>query len=227
MTSDPLSVHTLFVFTAYPITPPGFPERLGLIVAGLRRTLAAQGAKDRELAALVLILWNRLSRLMERVTTIVARHQAGRLRRRRRTAAPASPAAPRQPPPRDRLPHRRGWLTGWVRECVAHGNHLHLLLEDPDTLALIEAAPQLRPLLRPLWRMLRRDPLPEVLRDPEPAKPPTRRRKAVRRQQRKRRPASRPPSPRNGERAGVRGYPQPIGTGLPHPAARPPPKRGA
>lgn len=217
------------MFVAYPTTPPGLPDRLGLVLDGLRRVLAAHAAKDRALAALVLILWSRLGRLQARVAAIVARQQAGTLRKpakasQRRTppsSRPPSPRppSPRLPPPCDVLPRRRGWLIRRVQECVAHGNHLQLLLEDPDTRALLEAAPQLRPLFRPLWRMLRFDPLPEALRSPEP---PSRRRKPAHRR-RKRRPAGRPPAPRSKAWAAEQTKVGPRRT----PAVRSPLKRGA
>ncbi len=47
---------------------------------------------------------------------------------------------------------------------------LRELLDDPEMRALLAAAPQAGRLLRPLWRKLTPDPLPEVLR--LPPKPP-------------------------------------------------------
>ncbi len=156
--------------TAATSAAPSLTQRLGLILAGLRRDLAIGAARDRALAALVLLLWNRFSRTAARFAAIAARYRAGTLRppptrRRRMNAAP---------PPRDPLPRQSGWLVRRLPECAAHGEYLRLLLAEPEMLEMIEAAPQLRRLLRPLWRMLRADPVPQVLRPPPaaPAQPP-------------------------------------------------------
>ncbi len=51
-----------------------------------------------------------------------------------------------------------------------HAQHLvaglRELVEAPETATLLAAAPEAGRLLRPLWRMLTRDRLPEVLRLP-------------------------------------------------------------
>ena len=49
-----------------------------------------------------------------------------------------------------------GYLSDWLRD----------LLDDPETQALLAASPQGGRLLRPLWRRLCADPLPELLRPP-------------------------------------------------------------
>lgn len=103
-------------------------ERLGLILAGLRRDLAHHAARDRALAALVLILWNRLSRTAARFAAVSARYRAGTLRK--------PPVARRRPasatPPRDPLPRRSGRPLRRAPERAVHGEHLRLLLANPD-----------------------------------------------------------------------------------------------
>ena len=157
-------VHDPFVSAAVLPDLPTLPRRLGLILDGLRRVLAARAAKDPALAVLVLILWNRLSRIQARVTAIVARQQAGRLRPPATRRRPGRVGA--TPPPRDKLPRQRAWLLRRVQDCAVYGGQLRLLLDDPEVAEMIQAVPQLRPLLRPLWRMLRTEPTPEVLRTP-------------------------------------------------------------
>ncbi len=150
--------------------PPDLAGRLSVIVDGLRHRLAFRSAKDRAFGALLLILWNRLSRLLFRFAAIAARHQAGTLRRP--SGKPRRPrTTPATPPPRDKLPRERGWLLKRAIESVPYGNYLELLLEEPEMQALIEQAPQLRRILRPLWRMLRLEPPPAILRSPAPPKP--------------------------------------------------------
>ncbi len=178
-------------------TAPELSQRLTLIVDLLRRHLAAHASRDRAFGPLLLILWNRLSRTLARVAAIAQRHHAGTLRKPRAPSARRPASAPtddnplsRKPPPRDPLPRARAWLLRRVPLCVSYGEYLRLLLEEPEMAAFIEAAPQLRPILRPLWRMLRAEPPPELLRSPaspRPRKPP--RRKLRRRPRARARPA--------------------------------------
>ncbi len=181
-------VHDPFVPGA--VTAPELSQRLTLIVDLLRRHLAAHASRDRAFGPLLLILWNRLSRTLARVAAIAQRHHAGTLRKprtrsRRPAPAPASgDPLPRKPPPRDPLPRARAWLLRRVPLCVSYGEYLRLLLEEPEMAAFIEAAPQLRPLLRPLWRMLRAEPPPALLRNPAPPRPRKPRRKIRRRPRR-------------------------------------------
>ena len=109
-----------------------------------------------------MLLWNYLARTLRRFAALQARHQAGTLPA---SAAPraASAAERAARPARVRLPH------GAVLARF-HAAHLSALLrhfvEEPETRALLEAAPQTGRLLRPLWRMLTRDKLPQALRPP-------------------------------------------------------------
>lgn len=144
-------------------------SRFGSIITALRRTLAARAGRDRAFAVILLVLWNRLNRLSVRVAAIAARCQAGTLRKSPTTRHTRASAHP--PPPQDPLPRERGWLLRRVRESGVYGGHLRLLLAEPEMVAMIEAAPQLRRLIRPLWRMLKLEPPPPILQAP-PASPP-------------------------------------------------------
>ncbi len=187
-------VHGSFVSAA--AAPSDLAGRLTLIVDLLRRHLAARASRDRAFGPLLLILWNRLSRLVARFAAIAARQRAGTLRKP--SGKPRRPrTTPATPPPRDKLPRERGWLVRRAIESVPYGNYLQLLLEEPEMQALIEQAPQLRRILRPLWRMLRLEPPPAILRSPAPPKPRKPRKPRRRRRRRNRRAkATRQTSPR-------------------------------
>ena len=175
--------------------PSDLAGRFGFIIDELRHRLAFRAAKDRAFAPLLLILWNRLSRVIARFAAIAARQQAGTLRKPQQPRRPRG--TPATPPPRDPLPHRRGWLRLWAPESIAYGEYLRRLLEEPEMQALIEQAPQLRRILRPLCRML--GVTPPILQPPAPQRParpkPTRPRPARPKPARPR-PATSPSAPR-------------------------------
>ncbi len=182
--------------------PSDLAGRLSVIVNGLRHQLAFRSARERTtFAPLLLILWNRLSRLLARFAAVAARHQAGTLRKP--SGKPRRPrTTPATPPPRDKLPRERGWLLKRAIESVPYGNYLQLLLEEPEMQALIEQAPQLRRVLCPLWRMLRLEPPPAILRSPAPPRPRKPRKRRRRRPQagtgqrrQARQPSARSPEP--------------------------------
>jgi hypothetical protein len=71
-----------------------------------------------------------------------------------------------------RFPSSPGWLLHYVQlEAAATANLLrHMLEHDPEMRALLEAAPQLGRILRPLLRMVSAAPLPARL--VRPSRPP-------------------------------------------------------
>ena len=113
-------------------------------------------------------LWNFLSHTQRRLAALHARFAAGKLPaapRRRATPTPR-PAADRprpEPPPSDmpRGPVFLEYGLGWS------AIDLRALLDDPEMRALLAAAPQAGRILRPLWRKISPDPLPEALRLPK------------------------------------------------------------
>ncbi len=163
MTNTARYVLVSFVSAAATSAAPSLSQRLGLILAGLRRDVAFRAARDRAVAALLLVLWNRLSRTLSRFAAIADRYGAGTLR-----TPPKAPNRPASAPPspRDLLPRQSGWLVRRIPDCAVYGEYLDLLLAEPEMAEMIEAAPQLRRLLRPLWRMLRTDKVPQALRPP-------------------------------------------------------------
>ena len=125
----------------------------------------------------------RIAPIANKVRAIADRVAAGTLRRppSPRTAS-TTPARPR--PPALRWPHRlRGshaWLCRIAIQLHPMGNQLDHLLRAPDMQALIQAAPQLRRILRPLCRMLgtttlnppKPPPAPRPAPQPRSAAPP-------------------------------------------------------
>ncbi len=136
---------------AHPEADP-LAARLRLILAGLRALVGLWGLTP----PVAIAVYNRMGRALARIERMLVRFRAGRLVAgvsRPRAACPASPRAPRQkavPAPR-----RFGWLVaagGYRAAC--YGSQLQHLLAEPDMVALLEASPQARLVLRPLCRSL-------------------------------------------------------------------------
>ncbi len=132
------------------------------VLAGL---IARHGHLRRLAGPLVVLIWQRVNGISGQVAGLLARMQAGTLRRypARRAAPPA--AGPRRRPKPPVLPSGHGWLVRLMPEVAVSGAHLQNLLADPDMPALLGAAPQLRRAMRPLCRML-------GVRLPPPVQPP-------------------------------------------------------
>ena len=157
--------------------PPGIlyntarPTELGgrfeFIINCLCLIVAAHIARDRSAGTLITLIWSRLRRRGIRFAALLARFRAGTLA----AARPPRPRAKRVPSDRApyvRLPTSAGWLLRIMGPAgvAAYGAYLRQLLEDPEMLALLQAAPQAGRLLRPLLTALSIDPLPEILRPP-------------------------------------------------------------
>ena len=153
--------------TAPPLTPA---ECLGYIFRGLTRvldTLSMYGPFPRPLAQLIFTriieINRRFRRLAERIAagTFVQRRYHGR--------KPAADPKPRQKSP---LPTKFGWLLPLVPEAVQFRAQLEHLLQDPATIALLQAAPApMARILRPLCWMLFLTP-PPILARPNKPRPP-------------------------------------------------------
>jgi hypothetical protein len=168
---------------------------------GMAKAAAERGHIIRFLMP-VLIPW--LDRLGKRFVALAGKYDAGTLRpRHARPAAPATPvpagdaaAGEAGKPGRARpfLPRERGWLVQLLpdRAPSVAAQLLHLL-KQPDTLALLNGAPQLARLLRPLMRMLTTGPMPDCLR--LPPRPRRAREDGAPRRRRRLRPAGLPPAP--------------------------------
>ncbi len=135
--------------------PSGLPttptDRFASVIDGLCRAVAEAGGRRRLAGPLVILIWRHLRRLGVRFAALAGRIAAGRQRRfpARRRPRPA----PRRQSARV-LPHGPAWLVRLVPQASAYGSQMQYLLADPDFVALVDAAPQARRLLRPLCRML-------------------------------------------------------------------------
>ncbi len=160
LTSARACVHVSFV--SCPAASASLADRFALVLDGLCRVLAVRGSRDRAATALMLLLWSRLRRTVQRFVDLAGRYRAGTLRAPR----PYSPAPGRRPPPPGPLlPRRFGWLVARVPEAAIYGEYLRQMLADPEMASLLEAAPQASRLLRPLCRMLAVRPIPALKRE--------------------------------------------------------------
>ena len=152
--------------------PTSLISRFGVFVETAKQAMsegirAGEAALGREaaLGPLGILLWNYLSATLRRLGALHARFVAGKLPSApRRCPAPGraaeramAGAGPERRPPA--MPRGPVLLTLFrVTLC----EQLRTLLDDPEMRALLGAGR----LLRPLWRKLSADPLPEVLRLP-------------------------------------------------------------
>ena len=156
---------------ALALPAPDLARTFSLIMDGLCRTTAARISLDRFAGPMLLLIFARLRRLAARFASLVAQIQAGPLPPRR----PSRPAAGicRETRQKARLPQSFAWLIRLVPGTAAYAGQVQTLLADPQTTALLEAAPRAGRILRPVCRMLA-IPLPDHLRLPRPpsAMPP-------------------------------------------------------
>jgi hypothetical protein len=163
---------------AVPLSPPtGILPRVALLIEAMKRGLGESLGRQRQygpleprLVPLADLLWRYLARTMVRLTTLHGRFAAGKLPAARRPAAARPtldrPRSERRPPA---IPPGPVFLQ---YEMGAFDRGLRDLLDDPEMRAFLAAAPQAGRLLRPLWRKLTRESLPEVLRLPRRPRPP-------------------------------------------------------
>jgi hypothetical protein len=142
------------------------------VIQRLCDAVAIQSAKWAYITPLMVLVWGRLRRMSRRFASLVARMEAGRLKPPRPAAPNPDPGRTRPPPPQPPFPSSPGWLLHYVQlEAAATANLLrHMLEHDPEMRALLEAAPQLGRILRPLLRMVSAAPLPARL--VRPSRPP-------------------------------------------------------
>jgi hypothetical protein len=138
------------------------------IINGLFRAIGARRDAGFLAGPAAMLLWTRLGQLRERIRRLAARLASGKgpgVPRSRR-AQGGTERKPRRPP--QLMPRDLGWLIRLVPEAAACGSQLRHLLADPETATLIEAAPQLGRLLRPLCRSLGVAPPPGLRPPPRP-----------------------------------------------------------
>ena len=167
-----------------PLQPPtGLMPRFGLFIEWVKRAMGegllmrqvTPGGEAAAVGPLVILLGNYLSATLRRLVALHGRFAAGTL-----AAAPCRRVAPRPAAERaivDQGAERRAPAIPpgpvLLREFrVRLDSHLRALLEEPEMRALLAAAPQAGRILRPLWRKLSPEPLPEMLRLPPRTRKP-------------------------------------------------------
>ena len=128
-------------------------QRITRIVANLAQSLNIFAPRVKMPVSLCQILSRRLTRLMDRLRTLIER---GPLPPSHKRATPRNP--PTNPPKIDELhpPSNFGWLAFMFpgSDISAMRSHLLLLLDEPETQSLITSHPMLARSLRPLCHML-------------------------------------------------------------------------
>ncbi len=158
------------------ISPQG--QAFEVILSRLRALVAHHAARAGAMTALMVHVYNRLSRISHRFDRLAAHWQAGTLPRPRPSRAGTAPSARRATATPARptglgLPTGTAWLIRLIQPTAQFAPGIALFLARPETLALVQAAPQAGRLLRPLCRMLA-IPTPDYLRLPaRPRRPPT------------------------------------------------------
>ena len=133
------------------------PDRFAYIIGALCQAVAARGAV---IGVIHILIWKRLSRTGQRFARLVARVRSGELPSATSAGSRATRQAKRRKSddpadrPVERLPRGLAWLFRLVPEAGAYGTQLNHLLSDPEMVALLQAAPQMGRLLRPLCQML-------------------------------------------------------------------------
>lgn len=176
--------------------PQNLAERFALIASGLRELLAARMHRQADLRPVLMLIWTRIGRLNQLVELLSRRLAEGRLPARPATRSTRRGAAdgrceagatpknlpdgaeeraggrPRQPDA-VRVPGQKGWLVAKAIETVSYGEYLRLIVQEPEMIALLDAAPRLKPKLRSLLRLLGAE-IPAVLALPPPSPRPPR-----------------------------------------------------
>jgi hypothetical protein len=151
-------------------------DRFAWLFDGLCKAIGVDARKQRMEAALAWAIWHRVRLLGDRLIALAERVRAGRVPRRRSPRSDTSPRPPGQArgrlspqggegevrevqkpaacPARPRLPREFGWVGRMLPEAAKYAGALQYLLRDPETLALLEKAPQAGRMLRPLCQLL-------------------------------------------------------------------------
>ena len=123
-----------------PTTPA---ERFAATLAGLRRAIAAEAARNRPLQAILCLIHARLGRIAARFARLAARIPANAAPRPHTTRPATAARTPRGTPAANRwvhLPRRPAWLHRLVPPMLyPAASQLRYLLDDPAMAALLAA----------------------------------------------------------------------------------------
>jgi hypothetical protein len=172
------------------------------VIDGLCQAVAKHIARDPTSGRLIVLIWQALRTRFSRFAALAARFEAGKLlpprprparTRREAGSSPSDGEGERRKKPRkisfDRAiadyalfgTWRLGWVTrrpAWLPRLMpelglgVYAAHLRGLLDQPEMVALLRVSPQARALLRPLYRMLMFDSMPDILRGPPRVRAP-------------------------------------------------------
>ncbi len=148
--------------------PDPITASLRSILLGLRSLLGMCGLDG----PFTVLLFNRTGRIFGQIERMLTRFRAGKLRQMpHRPTAPRRQGQPRQNPAFV-FPRKFAWLAvAGKHNMVCYGLQLrHLLTTEPDLVAMLEASPQARRILRPLLRALAVE-LPWTVTPPRPPRP--------------------------------------------------------
>ena len=134
--------------------PTRTATRIAAVLDVLCEMIARHGHLRRLAGPLLVMIWQRVRKAGAQASAVLARMQAGALRRYPTRRPPRQIAKPRRSVPPSALPRQPAWLVRLIPEAAASAAQLQTLLSQPEMPALLEAAPQLRRALRPLCRML-------------------------------------------------------------------------
>jgi hypothetical protein len=148
--------------------PLSVAESLGRVLDGLCRAVAARIASGGVSAALIVLIWGRVQRAKREILQVLARFQAGRLRVVRAAKATAHDlggvgigrsgglrSGIGRAGDAPVLPRGFAWLLPLVPgEAACFAGQITTLLAEPEMIALLEASPHARRVLRPLCSML-------------------------------------------------------------------------
>jgi hypothetical protein len=163
--------------------PPSLAERFA---SALDRVVRVVGDRFRSWCSgpqpgpiqepLGVVVQNWLARRRRLVLALIARFQAGKLRKPRPLQVRTGPEGATPPgrgrvPPRTLLPRGRNWLGRLAPEVGPSGEWLSDLLSDPEMRELAAASPDLGRYLRPVLRAIGRE-VPEWLKAPRRPRPP-------------------------------------------------------
>ncbi len=103
--------------------------------------------------ALTLVFHNRVSTIRRRLERLLLRFRAGKLQAAMSRVVTPGPRAPKNP--YVLMPRKWGWMLEAGKHNAAYfTNQLRDLLNTPEMVELLEAAPQAKRMLRPLCRAL-------------------------------------------------------------------------
>ena len=135
-------------------TPIYASDRFTSIIEGLCRVLTKHGRARFITAPVLLLIWNRIIRMARRFASLTERYCAGTLAEPAPARSRGTSPRPARVPASEALPGHFRWLVNMIPEAEAIAGDVCWLLQRPEMEELIDMAPQVGRILRPLCRML-------------------------------------------------------------------------